>query len=337
MALPHPAPIAEHPLQLQERAAPEPGPDEIIVAVSVCGVCRTDLHLVEGDLPPLRKGTIPGHQVVGRVAARGPGAQRFREGDRVGIAWLHRTCGHCDACARGAENLCRTPEFTGWHVDGGFAERVRVPEAFAYPIPEALGDAEAAPLLCAGIIGYRALARSRVEPGGRLGLFGFGSSAHIALQVAVARGCEVYVCTRSEAHRRLARELGAAWTGSAADALPVELDGAILFAPVGALVPPALRALRPGGTLACAGIYQTAVPALDYTRDLFGERTLTSVTANTRRDGEALLAEATAIPIRPQTTAFALEEANQALEALEASTLVGSAVLVVDVGRDGEG
>lgn len=317
------------PLSLEERPDPIPGPGEVLVHVSVCGVCRTDLHVVEGELAPQRDRVVPGHQVVGRVAARGEGAKRFAQGQRVGIAWLHKACGACSYCGSGEENLCRGPTFTGWHVDGGYATRAVVPEAFAYALPDAFSDAEAAPLLCAGIIGYRALRRSRIAPGGRLGLYGFGSSAHIALQVARHWGCKVYVCTREPHDARFARELGAVWAGGASDPPPELLDSAVLFAPVGHLVPPALRALRPGGTLACAGIHMTDIPALDYTRDLFWERTLTSVTANTRRDGEELLAIASEIPIRPKTTAFPLEDANIALQRLAGGEIEGSAVLEI--------
>jgi propanol-preferring alcohol dehydrogenase len=332
MVLEAPAAIEADPLELREVPEPEPGPGEIVVEVSVCGICRTDLHVVEGELPPQRRPVIPGHQVVGRVAARARDARRFREGDRVGIAWLHRTCGACAYCKSGDENLCRAPVFTGWHVDGGYAERARVPEAFAYALPDVFGDAEASPLLCAGIIGYRALRRSGIRPGGRLGLYGFGSSAHIALQVARHRGCEVYVCTRDERHQRLALELGAVWAGGADEPPPTALDSAILFAPVGHLVPVGLRALRPGGTLACAGIYMTEIPRIDYGRELFEERTLTSVTANTRRDGEELLAVAAEIPLRPRTTAFALADANLALQRLKHDAIEGSGVLEVAPG-----
>ncbi len=329
MVLAKPAPVEREPLRPRELPDPEPGPDEIVIEVAVCGVCRTDLHVVEGELEPRRSPLVPGHQVVGTVIARGARARRFSNGQRAGVAWLHRTCGRCAPCARGAENLCERPEFTGWTVDGGFAERVRVPESFAYEIPPALTDEQAAPLLCAGIIGYRALRRSNVEPGGRLGLYGFGSSAHIALQVARHRGCRVFVCTRDRAHRELALELGAEWAGDAADAPPEPLDAAILFAPSGALVPTALRALASGGTLACAGIHLSEIPPLDYASELFGERVLTSVTANTRADGRELLAIAAEIPIRPRITRFGLAEANRALQALRRDRIVGSAVLAV--------
>ncbi len=329
MVLHAPAPIETAPLALETVPDPEPGPGEISVEVAVCGVCRTDLHVVEGELAPRRERVIPGHQVVGRVRQAGPGAGRFQRGDRVGVAWLHRSCGDCPYCRRGAENLCRSPVFTGWSADGGYAEQVVVPEAFAYAIPEVFSDAEAAPLLCGGIIGYRALRRSGIQPGGRLGLYGFGSSAHIALQVARHRGCQVYVCTRGERARALALELGAVWVGGADAAPPEPLDAAILFAPAGSLVPVALRALAPGGTLVCAGIYVSGIPPLDYARDLFEERTLTSVTANTREDGRELLEVAAEIPIRPRTRVWDLERANEALLRLKEGRFAGSGVLAV--------
>jgi propanol-preferring alcohol dehydrogenase len=329
MVLERPRPAEDRPLVLEEVPDPDPRAGEVLLEVSVCGVCRTDLHVVEGELPPVRDRVIPGHQVVGRVVGRGPGAGRFRDGDRVGVAWLGSTCGRCAYCASERENLCEAPTFTGWHVDGGYAERIRVREAFAYPVPEPFSDTEAAPLLCAGIIGYRALRRSGIRPGGRLGLYGFGSSAHIALQVARHEGCEVYVCTRGEAARDLARGLGAAWVGGADAEPPVPLDGAVLFAPAGNLVPTALRALAPGGTLACAGIYMTDIPAIRYEEELFRERVLTSVTANTREDGRELLAVAAEIPIRLRTTEFPLEEANEALVNLKRGAFAGSGVLRV--------
>jgi propanol-preferring alcohol dehydrogenase len=278
--------------------------------VRACAICRTDLHVIEGELPPRRLPVVPGHQVVGTVDALGPGAGRFRRGERVGIAWLRATCGACAACRAGAENLCEASRYTGWDADGGYAEQAVVAEAFAYPIPDPFGDAEAAPLLCAGIIGYRALARSEVPPGGRLGLYGFGSSAHVVIQLARHRGCEVFVATRSAGHRAL--------------------DGAIVFAPAGEIVPVALRAIRRGGTVALAGIHMTPIPALEYGPHLFHEKRLTSVEANTRADGEALLREAAAVPIRPAVTLFPLAEANEALARLAADRIDGTGVLVVD-------
>jgi propanol-preferring alcohol dehydrogenase len=324
-----PGPIESAPLAQRDRPDPQPGPGEIVVEVDVCGVCRTDLHVVEGDLPPQRPAVVPGHQVVGRVAARGPGARRFAAGARVGVAWLWRACGTCAQCRAGAENLCRAPRFTGWHEDGGYAERVRVPEDFAYELPESLGDEAAAPLLCAGIIGYRALKRSGIRPGGTLGLYGFGSSAHIALQVARHWGVRVFVVTREATHRELALRLGAEWAGDLDARPPEKLTAAVNFAPVGTLVPPALEALAPGATLACAGIHMSAIPALDYAKHLFDERALTSVTANTRADGRELLELAARIPLRPRTTAFGFEQANEALAALKRGLIVGSGVLRV--------
>jgi propanol-preferring alcohol dehydrogenase len=306
---------------------PEPGPGEVLVRVLVCGICRTDLHVVEGELPPVRPAIVPGHQVVGVVERAGPGARRFAPGMRVGIAWLRGTCGACRWCRAGRENLCPEATFTGYHADGGFAEWAVVPEAFAYAIPDVFGDAEAAPLLCAGIIGYRALRLAAVPPGGRLGMYGFGSSAHVTLQVAVARGCEVHVCTREPANRALALRLGAAWAGEVGAAMPAAADGIIVFAPAGEIVPLALRNLAPGGTLALAGIYMTTIPALEYA-DLYRERTITSVTANTRADGEELLAEAARIPIRAEVTRFSLGDANRALLALARGAFAGSGVLV---------
>lgn len=309
-----------------------PESHEILVRVSACGVCRTDLHIVEGELPLIRSSIVPGHQVVGRVERTGSDARRFRPGDRVGIAWLRGTCGACGSCRSGRENLCEHAAFTGYHADGGFADYAVVSDAFAYAIPPIFGDAEAAPLLCAGIIGYRALKLSEVKPGGRLGIYGFGASAHVTLQVARARGSEVYVCTREESHRALARRLGAMWVGGIADTMPAKMHGTILFAPAGELVPVALRSLERGGTLALAGIYMTAIPPLDYERDLFYERNVRSVTANTRADGEELLAEAARIPIRTATTTFALEEANRALALLKRGGFAGAGVLLTREG-----
>ncbi|GIW45959.1 MAG: alcohol dehydrogenase [Candidatus Binatia bacterium] len=325
-----PRPIEEKPLELVELPVPEPGAGELLVRVRACGVCRTDLHVVEGDLPPVRDRVVPGHQVVGIVTALGRGASRFRVGDRVGIAWLRKTCGSCAYCTQGRENLCPNAQFTGYHADGGYAEYTVVPESFAYAIPPALGDAEATPLLCAGIIGYRALRRAETRPGCRLGLYGFGSSAHIAVQVARYWGCEVFVMTRDPKHRELARKLGAVWVGDAAERPPAPLDSAILFAPVGHLVPPALEALDRGGTLAIAGIYLTDIPQIQYEKHLFYEKNLRSVTANTRADGEELLALAAQIPIRPHTTVFPLSAANEVLDRLKHDGLEGTGVLVVE-------
>jgi len=327
MALRAPAPVEERPLALVEREAPAPGPGEVALSVEVCGVCRTDLHLVEGDLAPRRPGVVPGHEVVGRVVSCGAGVTRLREGERVGVAWLHRACGACEYCRRGDENLCLAPCFTGWDVDGGYAERMVAPEAFVYRLPEDLTPRQVAPLLCAGIIGYRAFARSGARAGQRLGLFGFGGSAHLVIQIARHAGCEVYVFSRELRHRELAAELGASWVGGSFDAPPRPLDAAILFAPAGELVPAALERLDRGGTLAVAGIHLSQIPALDYARHLFQERTLRSVTANTRADGEALLRLAAEIPLETRTRTYPLEAANEALLDLKRDRLRGAAVL----------
>jgi len=322
--------VNRSPLELRELPLPEPGPGLVRVKVLVCGVCRTDIHVVEEELPPAKRPIVPGHEVVGIVDRTGPDVRTIKEGHRVGIAWLQRTCGRCEFCASGRENLCLGARFTGYHEDGGYADYALVPEAFAYPIPSAFTDEEAAPLLCAGIIGYRALRLSGVRPGQRLGLYGFGASAHLTIQVARRWGCAVYVCSLREEHRNLARDLGAIWVGGAAEAPPDKLHGAIIFAPAGELVPPALRALDRGGTLALAGIHMTPIPAIDYDRELFGERTIRSVTANTKQDGLDLLREAAAIPIRPHTQRFRLEDANQALQQLKAGTVQGAAVLTME-------
>ncbi len=329
MVLDHTQDVAENPLVLREVEQPDPGPGCVLVRVHVCGMCRTDLHVVEGELPETKLPIIPGHQVVGTVERLGEGVLGVMVGERVGIAWLQGTCGFCEFCRSGRENLCAAARFTGYQVDGGYAEYAVVPARFAYPIPPLFSDDEAAPLLCAGIIGYRALRLSGIKPGQRLGLYGFGASAHIAIQVARHWGCAVYVCSLKEEHRRLARELGAVWTGAAMDMPPDKLHGAIIFAPAGELVPPALRALERGGTLALAGIHMSPIPSLDYDREVFGERVIRSVTANTRQDGIDLLREAAAIPIRPHTRRFRLDEANQALQALKAGSFSGAGVLVV--------
>jgi propanol-preferring alcohol dehydrogenase len=329
MLLTRPAPVDAAPLCPVELPDPVPGERMLRIRVEACGICRTDLHIVEGELPPVRESVVPGHQVVGRVDLLGPGARRFALGARVGIAWLRGTCGACTRCTIGRENLCESARFTGYHEHGGYAELAVVHEDFAYAIPESLDAAEATPLLCAGIIGFRALQRAEIRPGCRLGLYGFGASAHIAIQVARHLGCDVYVMTRDERHRELARELGAVWTGAATDRPPVPLDSAILFAPAGELVPPALAALDRGGTLALAGIYLTDVPPLQYERHLFYERQVRSVTANTRTDGHELLRLAGEIPLHPRTTAFPLRDANRALDRLKHDAIRGAGVLVM--------
>jgi propanol-preferring alcohol dehydrogenase len=321
--------VESAPLRLRDLPVPTPGQGEVLVHVRVCGICRTDLHIIEGELPDATLPLIPGHQTVGVVERLGTGVLSLKEGDRVGIAWLRNTCETCEFCRSGRENLCELARFSGYHVNGGFAEFALVPESFAYPLPQTFADHEAAPLLCAGIIGYRALRVSGIQPGQRLGLYGFGASAHIAIQIARAWGCEVYVCSLREEHRRLARELGAVWVGGAMESPPEKLHSAILFAPAGELVLPALQALERGGTLAVAGIHLSNIPSLNYARDLFGERVLRSVTANTRQDGLDLLREAAAIPIRPQTQAYPLEEANRALSDLKLGRIQGAGVLTV--------
>jgi propanol-preferring alcohol dehydrogenase len=324
-----PGPMAGGPLARVDRPVPEPGPGEIRIRVAACGVCRTDLHLAEGDLPPHHPAMIPGHEVVGTVDALGAGCIRFDRGDRAGIAWLRSTCGRCRWCRRGDENLCVDPRFTGWDADGGYAEFAVVDEAYAYRLPDGFDDVHAAPLLCAGIIGYRALRRADLPPGGRLGIYGFGASAHLAAQVALAQGAVVHVLTRSEAARRHALDLGAASAGPADGAAPEPLDAAILFAPAGELVLPALAALDRGGTLAIAGIHLSAIPALDYDRHLFEERQVRSVTANTRADGEEFLALAERLGVRVTTTPYPLDAADRALADLAADRVTGAAVLTV--------
>jgi len=329
MLLEHTAPIQSSPLRLVDLSPPDPGPGELRIKVKSCAICRTDLHVIEGELARQKMPLIPGHQMVGVVDVLGSGCGKTWIGQRVGGAWLRQTCGRCPFCATGRENLCEQSRFTGYHADGGYAQYAIIPEAYAYEIPTVFGDVEAAPLLCAGIIGYRALKRSRLLPGTRLGLYGFGSSAHIVIQIARHRGCEVYVATRDARHQELARRMGAAWAGSRPEELPVKVHSAILFAPVGELVPPALEKLEKGGTLALAGIYMTPVPAMDYQRHLFFERDIHSVTSNTRADGQELLAEAAAIPLRPQTTVYPLADANRALADLKADRISGTGVLVM--------
>lgn len=324
-----PRPIQQEPLRFVEVAEPTPGDGEVLVRVRACGVCRTDLHVAEGDLPVRRDHVVPGHEVVGEVAARGPGAERFAVGDRVGVAWLRATCGRCRFCRRGQENLCLEPQFTGWTHDGGYAESLVVPEAFAHALPAGIDDLHAAPLLCAGIIGWRALKLAAVRPGGRLGIWGFGASAHVTAQLAVASGAELHVVTRSAEGRALARELGAVWTGDNGAQPPQPLDGAILFAPVGELVPEALAALDRGATLAVAGIHLTDIPPLDYQAHLFQERHLRSVTANTRADAEELLELAARIGVETTVHRYPLDRADQALADLAADRFAGAAVLEV--------
>ncbi len=321
------APIETSPLRELEVPAPEPGPGEILIRVSCCGICRTDLHVIEGDLPAHRLPLIPGHQIVGTVEEAGAGATRFSPGERVGAGWLRNACGACKYCRQGRENLCTSQKFTGYDEHGGLAGYCVVPEAYAYPIPAYLSDTQAAPLLCAGIIGYRAFARTGVARGGALGLFGFGSSAHLVAQIARAQGIRFHVITRDPRHQELGRSLGAESAGANAGSLTEKLDAAILFAPAGELVPQALAALDRGGVFVNAGIHCTAIPPLDYRSHLFFEKDVRSTTANTRQDGLELLKLAERIELAPVTRTYAFASVNEALQDLKHDRFHGSAVI----------
>jgi propanol-preferring alcohol dehydrogenase len=327
-----PGPIEGGPLSVVERPVPQPQPGELLVHVRTCGVCRTDLHVSEGDLPVHRDQVTPGHEVVGVVEALGEGAEGFAPGDRVGVAWLRHTDGTCRYCRSGRENLCPYSLYTGWDADGGYAEYTTVPAAYAYRLPAGVADIELSPLLCAGIIGYHALQRASLPRGGRLGLYGFGGSAHLCAQVALAEGATVHVLTRGEADRQLALELGAASAAGAYDFPPEPLDGAILFAPVGDLVPVAMRALDRGGILSIAGIHLSDTPPLDYEHELFYEKEIRSVTSNTRDQGREFLAAAARHGVRAVTHAYPLSQAQRALQDLKAGVFDGAAVLVNDWG-----
>jgi len=329
MVLAAPNCVELSPLIETELQAPQPGPKEVRIRVEVCGVCRTDLHVVEGELAPHTDHIVPGHEVVGTIDALGPQTSRFQIGDRVGAAWLYASCGVCKYCVRGDENLCSSPLFTGYDRNGGYAEFMTALEDFIYPIPATISAIEAAPFLCAGIIGYRAIKRSNISPGSPLGLYGFGASAHIVLQIARHWNCPVYVCTRGNEHQSLAKSMGSTWVGPADAIPPVKLRSAILFAPAGELVPVALQALDKGGTLSLAGIYMTPIPAMDYDQCLFQEREVRSVTANTRQDGRDLLQLAAKIPLHAHTTEFPLSDANIALQKLKHDEVNGAAVLRV--------
>ena len=329
MLLAAPASIETHPLRLEDVPIPEPAADEVLIRVRACGVCRTDLHVVEGDLDLKRSPIIPGHQVVGTIEAMGSAIVDRVVGERVGVAWLHRTCGCCSFCTSERENLCDTPEFTGWTVDGGFAEYIVAPASFTYALPDGSSDLQAAPLLCAGIIGYRCLRKTGIETwsGARLGLYGFGAAGHVAIQIARGRGAEVYVCTRDhDKHQALAEELGAAWTGGTFDKPPVPLDASIIFAPAGEIVPAALSHLDKGGTLVLGGIHMSPIPELPYEL-VYRERVLRSVANNTREDGREFLREAAEVPVRTHIETFPLEQANEALERLQHDGIRGAAVL----------
>jgi propanol-preferring alcohol dehydrogenase len=326
-----PNPVSERPLHLEEVEAPSPGPGEVLIRVRACGICRTDLHVVEGELAVRQPGIIPGHQVVGVIEQLGDGVSAPTPGERVGVAWLHATCGHCSYCTTGRENLCADAEFTGWTRHGGYADFVVAPAPFVYPLPQALDDDQVAPLLCAGIIGYRCLRQCEISDwsAARLGLYGFGAAGHIAIQIARARGAEVYVSTRDrDRHQALAEELGATWVGDTFDRPPVALDAAIVFAPAGEIVPAALRALDRGGRLVLGGIHMSPIPELDY-HDLYWERVIRSVANNTREDGHAFLDEAARAGVRTHVRTFPLEEANDALIALKHDAIRGAGVLIV--------
>lgn len=317
-------------LELVELPVPAPAPDELLLRVVASGVCRTDLHVLDGDLPPHKSPVVPGHQVVGELVASGSKVPpTYVPGVRYGVPWLRRTCGACVFCLRGKENLCPSSVYTGWDADGGYAEYVTVPAAYAYQLPSNYSDEELAPFLCAGIIGYRALRRSELPPGGRLGIYGFGASAHLTAQVALARGAEVNVLTRSAAARALARDLGASWVGDSTDRPPEPLDAAIIFAPAGSLVPVALEALGRGGTLSIAGIYLSEIPPLDYDRQLFQERDVRSVTANTRQDGNEFMSLAAIHPLRVEVSPYPFARADAALADLRAGRIRGVGVLTM--------
>lgn len=327
-----PAKVEDRPLQLAEVPTPEVREDELLVRVSACGICRTDLHVVEGELPERLSPLIPGHQIVGRVAAMGSQVAGFAAGDRVGVAWLNRTCGKCRFCLAGRENLCEQALFTGWSVNGGYAEFSAAPASFTYPIPDDFEDVQAAPLLCAGIIGYRCLRltglRANEWAGARLGIYGFGAAGHICIQLARARGAEVYVCTRDrERHQRLAHELGATWVGDTVEPPPVNLDAAIIFAPAGELVPAALKTIAKGGTVVLGGIHMSPIPSFDYVL-IYGERMIRSVANNTRADGREFLLEAARIPVRTHVQTFSFDQVNDALIALKNDAIRGAGVVV---------
>lgn len=322
------APIETRPLQYQDVATPEPGADEVRIRVRACGVCRTDLHVIEGELPPKKMPVIPGHQVVGTVEAAGATAKRFSMGARVGVPWLHRTDGTCEFCRSGRENLCEHAQFTGYTVDGGYAEHIVAPEAFVYPIPDGFEDLHAAPLLCAGIIGFRSLRLCGVSRGARLGIYGFGAAGSIAIQVARHWGIEVYAMTRDQRHQKLALELGAVFAGGTVDQPPQLLDAAIVFAPAGEIVPAGLQALKRGGSLVLGGIHMSAIPSFSYDL-LYGERLIRSVANNTRQDGVDFLKVAAEIPIHTQTQVFPLSETNEALNLLKNDAVRGAAVIQV--------
>jgi len=317
-------PIENSPLKIEEIAIPQINENEVLIKINACGICHTDLHIIEGELPPVKMPVIPGHQIVGVVEKIGNKVTKFKVGDKIGVPWLYSTCGKCEFCIRGKENLCNNAKFTGYHVNGGFTEYAKVSEDFAYHLPENLPDLNIAPLLCGGVIGYRALKLSEIKPGERLGLYGFGASAHIVIQIALYWNCEVYVFTRSQAHRDLASKLGAVWTGRAEDNPPKKMHSSIIFAPAGYLVKEALRVLEKGGTISLAGIYMTPIPEIDYSL-IYQERKITTVANSTREDVIELLELAGKIPLKTEIQVFPLEEVNRALQLLKRSEIKGGA------------
>jgi len=322
------AKVEERPLVLEDIPVPEPGPGEVRLKVRVCGICHTDLHIIEGEIRPPSLPLVVGHQIVGTVDKIGEEVKNRKIGERVGVPWLYSTCGECEYCKRGEENLCDNIRFTGFDANGGLAEYMVAPAGFVYPIPEIFDDIQAAPLLCAGIIGYRALHVSEIKPGDVLGMFGFGASAHVSIQVAIHQVARVFVFTRSEEHRALARNLGAEWVGGAEDEAPEELDRAIIFAPAGYLIPIALKKVRKGGTVALAGIYMDKLPEMPYEL-IYGERKLVSVANSTREDARGLLRVAAEIPIKSEVETFGLEEANEAYIRLKRSEINGAGVIII--------
>ena len=329
MVLTQQAPVEESPLVARDLAEPQASRGEVRVRVNACAVCRTDIHIAEGDLALHKTPLVPGHQIVGRIDQVGEGETGFRIGHRIGIAWLRQVDGTCEFCRRARENLCPNSLYTGYDADGGYAEHAVVPNDFAYELPNGFDDEHVAPLLCGGLIGYRALEKAEVPEKGRLLLVGFGSSAHLVIQLALARGHEVYVVTRSENHISQSKALGAAWASRDFRDLPAKANSAILFAPSGKLVPPIMEALEPGGICSIAGIHLTDVPSLNYQQHLYQERELRSVTANTREDAHALLAEAAAAKVRPHTTQYSLADANRALSDIKQSRSEGTPVLMI--------
>jgi propanol-preferring alcohol dehydrogenase len=331
LVLNDPQPVETKPLQFVDIEILQPAEDEVLIEVSACGVCRTDLHICEGELPMKRDKVIPGHQIVGRVIKKGEKVKNIELGSKVGVAWLNRTCGKCSYCNKGKENLCENAYFTGWNVNGGFAEYVIAPSTFTYSLPENFNDLQAAPLLFAGIIGYRALRLTGINDwvGARLGIYGFGAAGHICIQIAKARGADVYVATRDRRrHQALAEELGAAWVGDTFAKPTVMLDAAIIFAPAGEIVPVALQALDKGGSLVLGGIYMSPIPEFEY-KLLYGERIIRSVANNTRKDGEDFLQEVAKVGIKTHVELFPLEKGNEALIALKTDAIRGAAVLTI--------